>query len=74
MKLEENAPDALLEVMKTKDGGWFVYDLMKAAELGPAQIYVVLAHLEGSGRVTSEWAQPDGEGLRRRRYSVAEGN
>lgn len=74
MKLEENTPERVLEVMRTRPGGWFVYDLMKAAKLGPGDVYVVLAELENRGLVTSEWEQPEGEGPRRRLYSVAKGN
>lgn len=68
-------PQALLEVMKTRNSAWYVNDLMTAAKMGPMSIYVVLAYLEGSGQVTSEWdQQTHADGPRRRLYSVAEGN
>lgn len=68
-------PQELLEVMRTREEGWFVNDLMEASRRGPGTIYVTLAALERTGQVTSEWAHPDDEGPRRRRYSaVARGN
>jgi len=72
MKLDEDAPEALLEVMKTKAGGWLVHELETAAKEGPETIYAALANLEERGLVTSEWASPEAEGIRRRLYSVAE--
>lgn len=40
----------------------------RLAGLGPGKVHVVLARLEGSGRVTSDWA--DGPHPRRRLYRV----
>lgn len=74
MKFDEQTPGRVLEVMKTKAGGWFVLDLIKAAEMGPGEVYPALASLEAQGKVSSEWARPEGPGPRRRLYSVAGGN
>lgn len=66
-------PQGLLEVMGTREGSWYVNDLMTAAKVGPGTIYVALAYLEGSGQVTSEWEPSIHDGPLRRLYSVAGG-
>lgn len=68
-------PQVLLEVMRTREGGWFVDDLMEASRKGPGTLYVALAALERTGQVTSDWEDPEGPSPRRRVYSaVARGN
>lgn len=44
------------------------YPIHRLAHIGVGQTYVVLARLEGAGRITSEWA--DMEPPRRRVYRV----
>lgn len=57
--IDPDDADGLLEIMRTREEGWFISELMDKTKLHPRDILVLLMRLEDDrGQVSSTWASP----------------